>query len=155
MNNKLFASVSGVCITSAVVVGAVLAAANHDDQPRQQPAGDQVAVVTAPATVTVSATVTASPTPTVVAKVSPSTKPAAAPKKRAAVVQNQGDPVTDPQPPAAPQTSTEPPQPAPIDNGTGSVDEGGVRRAPAPTDKVREPSPVDPPPLGPGAHGTH
>lgn len=146
--NKLFASVSGICITTAVVVGAVLATANRDDQPRQQPAGNVGA--TAPAVV-VTFTVTALPSPVEVAKVSPSIKKKPAAPKRQAVVQ-QGDPVTDPQP--VDPTTSEPEQPAPVDRGPGTVDEGGIRRAPAPT-APHAPHPTDPkdapPPLGPGA----
>lgn len=145
--SKIFASVTGVCIAAAVVVGTVVA--NHGGDSRQTPAGNEIGQ-TAPATVT--ATVTASPTPVVAVAVSPSTKQAVAPKKRAAVVQ-QEDPVTEPEPPADPTTSD--PAPQAIDNGTGTVDEGGVRRAPIPSDQNREASPVNPLPLGPGAPDPH
>jgi hypothetical protein len=152
VNNKFFASVSGVCIATAVVIGGAVAAATHHDPQPQTPAGQPLAPAS---TVTATATVTASPTPTVVAKVSPSTK-AVAPKRRAVVVPNEGDPVTDPTTPdpQPAETTTAPPEQT-IDNGTGSTDEGGIRRAPAPSQKVHSVPPPEPQPIGPGAPGGH
>jgi hypothetical protein len=144
VNNKLFASVSGVCIAAAVVIGATLAASNHHAPPA--PAGQ-------PLIPAATVTVTASPTPVTVAKVSPSVKQAA-PKRQAVVVVQQGDPVTPDSTSPAPQSSSDP-APQVIDNGTGTTGEDGVRRAPAPSQKVRDPAPVNPPPLGPGAPGSH
>lgn len=118
-STKLWASVAGVGVTTAVVVGAVLGATGGDPSPSvQRPAGNVGGA--APATVTATVTASASPTATVAAKVSPSTKTAATPNKRQAVVRQQQEaPVTDPAPPA---DSQPPAQQAPQSDPPASMD---------------------------------
>jgi hypothetical protein len=154
VSSKLFASVSGVCVVSAVVVGGALAAITHDDAaPAQHPAGNEVSVAPVQ-TVVETVTASASPTATAVAKVSPSVKQAV-PKRQAAVVP-QGDPVTQPDPTTAepaPARSEPAGTDGTINLGTGTTGEDGIRRAPAPSVGIRPAPPVQPPPLGPGAPG--
>jgi hypothetical protein len=122
--NKMLASFGGLATLAAVVIGGSVAAATHSGgAPAQEPAGQPV----------VTATVTASPTasPTEVA----SSRQVAA--QRVAVV-NPGDPVTTTPVPAPPATS-DTSQPPIVDLGTGTVDEGGVRRAPNPTEHATPP----------------
>lgn len=108
-SNKVLASVAGVCITTAVVIGAVLGAQGPSRSPAQHPAGNP-----APIASTVTVTSPASRAAVQVAAVSPSTTKAAAPvqHRQHRAVTNQGAPaVTDPTPqdPQPTDTATTPP----------------------------------------------
>lgn len=147
-NSKVFASVSGVCIASAVVIGSVLAVANHHDStPPATPVGHAVVP-----TATVTATVTARPTPVVAVKLSPSTQavaPKVKPKRQTVVVQRQEVPaVTDPtSTPADLTTSTEAPSPA----QQRQVDDPGSTYTPSPNPE----GPALPNPNRPGGKYPH
>lgn len=137
--SKMLASVGGLAVAAAVVVGAVLGAANRPDAPAQQPAGQPIV------TATVTTSVSTSASHSTVAAAQASSLVRKAPVKRAAV---QGAAVTDPTstPPAVVNTVTQPPI---QDLGSGTTDADGVRRAPAPTSHAPHPSvPVFPSPTG-------
>lgn len=136
-STKLWASVSGVCVTSAVVVGAVLGANSHPTPAKEQPAGQPVQVTTT----TVVVTPSASPTTAAAVKVSPSVVKSAAPKRRTVV--QQGAPVTDPTTSApaqpAPDPSTSSPAPI-VDHHGGPIGHGPTN---APSSSVDYGYPTD------------
>jgi hypothetical protein len=104
-NNKIWASVAGVSVTAAVVIGAALGTNAHH-APAQRPAGHPT-----PLASTVTVTASARPAAAAPAAVSPSNAKAVPHRRhkthRAAVVVNQEPPVTESSP-ADPATSSDP-----------------------------------------------
>lgn len=146
-STKVWASVSGVCIATAVVVGAVLGAAGNGSGSHQQhPAGNVGGAAPVTVTTTVSAPATsASPAATVVAKVSPSTSKPAAKKRQAVVRQQQEAPVTDPAPTSDPQPPASDPASTPAN--VDPIHGGPLRHGPtdAPSSWVAGPDdPISP-----------
>lgn len=137
-STKMWGSVAGVSVAAAVVVGAVLGAAGGGSKaPAQQPVGNQRPIAS---------TSSARPVAPVAVKVSPSTSKAAAPvarrKPNRAAVVNQEPPVNVPTPTDPPSTTPDRPDSTLIDEGPGTTDESGIRRAPAPTVSHPAPPPV-------------
>jgi hypothetical protein len=125
--NKMLASVGGIATLAAVVIGASVATATHTSSPPAHPAGQPVIATTV--------TVSASPTPVASTSASSLTvKPRTHPR----AVTRQDAPVTTPT-----DTTSQPP---PVDLGPGTIDQGGVHRAPNPTSHAAPPPPEKGPP---------
>jgi hypothetical protein len=128
-NNKIWASVAGVSITAAVVIGAALGANAHH-APAQQPAGHPTPLAS---TVTVTAAA-ARPAVAAPAAVSPSKSKTVAHRRhkahQAAVVVNQEPAVTDPAS-STPDPAEPSSEPAHVDPIHGSAVRHGPTDAPA------------------------
>lgn len=144
-SNKLLASVGGVCIASAVVIGAVLGASDGGGKtPAQKPVGNQKPIAS---TVTVTSS---SARPAAITRSRAASSLAKPPASSSAVHHNKARRAGVNQEPAVTDPSTTPSDNSTLINqGPGTVDEGGIRRAPAPTGKHSAPPAPPAPPHAP------